>query len=96
MVNYPLIAIVKFCDSGPKAHKVIAQGNALGTGIVYETSPNGAEWVGFSFRPFRALVFGVYITWGVAPGFHIAPHWGESQWLSHLAPFGLIALAVIR
>jgi len=85
--------ILVICDSGPKAHKVIAQGNALGIRFEIWTSPNEAEWMRGSCRPFRALVFVVSISWGVAPGYHIAPRWGKSQSILQCAPLGQIALA---
>ena len=53
------------------------EGNALGIRFEIWTSPNEAEWMRGSCRPFRALVFVVSISWGVAPGFHIAPHSGQ-------------------
>jgi len=33
----------------------------------------------FTALPFRALVFVVSISWGVAPEIHIWPRWGESH-----------------
>ena len=85
------------CDSVPKAHNVRAQGNALGMHPNATKSPNGAKLRRGCISPLWGLSFPPSFTWGVAPGYHIAPLWGKSRNdESNSAPLGRNATPLFR
>ena len=64
--------------SVPKAHNVIAQGNALGWCEVNRKSPNGAKPATHPHVALSGLFDSqVLDSWGDAPGFHIGPRCGK-------------------
>ena len=92
MVNFPLIVVLKFCDSGSKAHKVIAQGKNCDSGpkacnVIAQGNALGKRFKIWQ-KPQRGGIDSSFVSPFQGFGVWCVQFLGRCPSLSHSAPFG--------